>query len=54
MVFQTDQAKVRPVVKLFEASGKSCPSGVRQRTPMRYRSAKSNLTVQTSKTEQTR
>ncbi|MCY1181082.1 hypothetical protein D9M73_215670 [compost metagenome] len=29
MVFQTNQANVRSVVKLFATSGKSCPMGVR-------------------------
>jgi hypothetical protein len=54
MVFQTRQANVRLVVKLFAESGKSCPSGVRFGGSMRDSSAKNNLTVQTSKTEQTR
>ncbi len=48
------RAKVRLVVKLFFESGKSCPSGVRRALPMRHRSAKTELTVQTSKTEPSR
>jgi hypothetical protein len=54
MVFQTRQANVRLVVKLFVESGKSCPSGVRCCAAMRDSGAKNNLTVQTSKTEQSR
>ncbi|MNG29926.1 hypothetical protein D3C84_1154350 [compost metagenome] len=52
MVFQTNQANERSVVKLIATPGKSCPMGVRSFAAMRYRGAKLDLTVQTSKTEQ--
>jgi len=52
MAFQANQVNVRLVLKLFAAAGKSCPTGVRKSPTMRYRGAKPDLTVQTSKTEQ--
>ncbi|KDD66505.1 hypothetical protein V466_24645 [Pseudomonas mandelii PD30] len=51
MVFQTNQANERLVVKLFATPGKSCPMGVRRISAMRYRGAKPRATVQTSKTD---
>ncbi|AKJ97003.1 hypothetical protein VM99_02680 [Pseudomonas chlororaphis] len=50
MIFKTNRASERLVVKLFAAPGKSCPSRVRRQIPTPDNGAKNTATVQTSKT----